>query len=334
MKYAGVVVTYNRKRELLENIKRILAQSKPFDNLYIIDNHSSDGTLDFLIDNNIPIDEIVGIDNFKSIKKGDSYFTTRLVVIVLPENIGGAGGFNKGMEKSFIDGNEFIVLMDDDGRPVRTDCFEQLYEAAISLYKTNKLLMINSLVVGSDEDTMLQGKKSEQQLSFGLGNLNTVGQVLNVAENGVVNNLINPFNGTLVSRELLMRIGFVNEAFFIRGDEVDFQSRALEVGAKIATICDSVYFHPACQLIKMRWFGRVVYVGISPPWKCYYLVRNYTYRIKRDQGLISACKFLFFSIYSTIKVDNDWKLCIRMIIKGFKDGIKGHLGKIVKPGEK
>ena len=42
MKTAGVVVTYNRKDELIKNIKSILSQSYVVDKYYIIDNHSSD----------------------------------------------------------------------------------------------------------------------------------------------------------------------------------------------------------------------------------------------------------------------------------------------------
>ena len=44
MKTAGVVVTYNRKEELVKNIRAILSQSYVVDRYYIIDNHSSDNT--------------------------------------------------------------------------------------------------------------------------------------------------------------------------------------------------------------------------------------------------------------------------------------------------
>ena len=36
MKYAGIVVTYNRKEELINNINSILLQKKKFDKYYII----------------------------------------------------------------------------------------------------------------------------------------------------------------------------------------------------------------------------------------------------------------------------------------------------------
>lgn len=334
MKYAGVVVTYNRKGDLVRNINRVLAQTKPFDTFYIVDNHSTDGTLDFLLENNIRIDELIGINKTKPHNIVGNTMLPRIVFIELSENIGGAGGFNAGMVKAYEDGNDFIVLMDDDGRPVRDDCFEILYSRAEAFYKENTKLMINSLVVGSDEDTSKLTTESNQILSFGLGKSSTVGAVYSVSENGIVCNLINPFNGTLVTKELLAEIGFVNKDFFIRGDEVDFQSRAAQSGATIATVVDSVYFHPACELFAMRWMGRTVYVGTAAPWKTYYLVRNYVYRIKRDKGTFHAYKFLIFHLYSTLKVDKNWKDCLRMIFRGFRDGMKGRLGKLVQPGEK
>ncbi len=59
MKTAGVVVTYNRKDELIKNIKSILSQSYVVDKYYIIDNHSSDNTEQMLKDEGILDDHII-----------------------------------------------------------------------------------------------------------------------------------------------------------------------------------------------------------------------------------------------------------------------------------
>ena len=45
---AAVIVTYNRKELLAENINMLLKQTWPFDRIIIIDNCSSDGTEEFL----------------------------------------------------------------------------------------------------------------------------------------------------------------------------------------------------------------------------------------------------------------------------------------------
>lgn len=53
MKFAGVVVTYNRKEDLLKNIINVLKQEKQFDKFFIIDNCSTDGTYEYLKEHKI-----------------------------------------------------------------------------------------------------------------------------------------------------------------------------------------------------------------------------------------------------------------------------------------
>ena len=45
---AAVIVTYNRKNLLAENIEMLLKQSRYIDKIFVIDNCSTDGTYEFL----------------------------------------------------------------------------------------------------------------------------------------------------------------------------------------------------------------------------------------------------------------------------------------------
>ncbi|MCI9623644.1 MAG: glycosyltransferase [Lachnospiraceae bacterium] len=305
MKYAGVVVTYNRKEELIKNINSILQQSKKFDRYYIIDNCSTDGTYDYLKEHHILENDMIEF-------------------ISLPENTGGAGGFYYGLKQAFEDGFDFICMMDDDGRAFDKDTFRRLYDAAEKCCRLEKKLMLNSLVVCDDGPC---------KLSFGLDNMKTVNEVSKKARDGLIRGLINPFNGTLVTKELIHEIGFPNKDFFVRGDEVDYQSRAVRAGALAATVIDSLYYHPSTELVPMKWRGSTVYFGISSPWKGYYLIRNYVYRLKRDEGITAAVKEFIFQFYGTMKCNPDAKNCIRLFMKGFGDGMTGKLGMRVKPGQ-
>ena len=262
MKYAGIVVTYNRKEELINNLNSIVLQKKKFDKYYIIDNCSSDGTYEFLVEQNILKNEFIKY-------------------ILLDKNIGGAGGFYTGLRFAYEDGYDFICMMDDDGRPLENETFLNLYNTAKEIYKNHKKMMLNSLVVCDD---------NAKNLSFGLGTMRLSEEVYLKSVNNLIKDLINPFNGTLVSKELVEEIGFPNKDFFIRGDEVDYQSRAKKADAFIATVVNSMYYHPSAELVPLRWRGRTVYIGTYSPWKGYYLVRNYVFRIKRDSGNLAAIK--------------------------------------------
>ena len=305
MKYAGIVVTYNRKEELLKNITSVLAQKKTFDRYYIVDNCSTDGTCEYLKEHHILEDD-------------------RITLVALPQNTGGAGGFFRGLKQAYEDGHDFICMMDDDGRPLDEYTFRNLYQAACKLYRKKKMLMLNALVVCDAHSG---------RLSFGMGTMISADEVRRNARNHILKGLICPFNGTLVTRELVREIGFPDENFFIRGDEVDYQSRAGQAGAYIATVVDSVYYHPPAEMLPLRWRRRTVYFGICPPWKAYYTMRNYAYRLRRDKGVSAAVREFIFQFYGTLRCSPEAKECIPPLFAGFLDGMTGRLGMRLEPGE-
>lgn len=176
---AAVIVTYNRKELLGENIRMLLKQTRSFDQIFIIDNCSTDGTAEYLKENSW---------------KNKSPF----IYIKTESNIGGAGGFYSGTKAAFEIGADWIVLMDDDGRMLDEFTLERLLTVAERLYQqnyANKKLFINALV------------QQGEMLSFKMGSKYTVQQALDASKDGLLEGEANPFNGTLVSRELVESIG-------------------------------------------------------------------------------------------------------------------------------
>lgn len=307
MKVAAVVVTFNRKEDLLKNVRGILAQKLPVDKFYIVDNHSTDGTELLLKEENI-------IDN------------PIIKYIYLNENIGGAGGFYTGLKAAYDDGAQYICLMDDDGRPADDNMMKELITKADKIHSMHKLFMLNSLVLGFDG----------VNLAFGLSKkIQTKQEAFDAMDdNHLIVGKINSFNGTLVSRELIDKIGFVNKDFFIKGDEIDYCSRARAVGAYMATVCDSLYMHPT----PAKCYARILwkeYIAITDaPWKEYYLSRNYTYMYKKAGKIRTSVIVMIQNIIWAIKLNPQKLSTIKMIIKGWYDGMKGNLGISVKPGQK
>lgn len=101
-KVAAVVVTYNRKDLLRKCLQALLRQTRPPDEIIVIDNASTDGT-----------DQIVPKE------------FSQVTYVRLPDNIGGAGGFHEGMKIAYEKGYDWIWVMDDDGLP-EADCLEKL----------------------------------------------------------------------------------------------------------------------------------------------------------------------------------------------------------------
>lgn len=302
MKIAAAVVTYNRKEELIKNIRAILDQTYVVDKYYIIDNHGSDNTETFLRENGI-------LDN--SIIK----------YVYLSENIGGAGGFYTGLKMAYDDGFDCVCLMDDDGRPADKEMMKNLVDMAEKLRESQKEILLNSLVCGN-----------EDILSFGLnGGIKTKKIATQREENNLLMGTINPFNGTLVSRELIELIGFPNKDFFIKGDEEDYYKRALKAGAFVATVYNSNYYHPILERKNFTILGKQYKGSTEVPWKEYYRARNFTYMFKRDGEPMKYVRQNIRHILVALKYNPKRWSAVKMILKGWSDGVAGRLGPRVKP---
>lgn len=301
---AAVIVTYNRKDELCKNLEMLYVQTIWIDKIIVIDNCSTDGTKSLLESN--------GYLN----KANFDYFCTE-------ENIGGAGGFYTGLLRAYEEGSDYVVLMDDDGRPCDTQTLEVLVNHAQSQKEggiAGGKFFINSLVVCGD------------RLTSKIANMVQVAEAEAAAVDGVLLGAAHPFNGTLVSRELVEAIGYPNKDFFIKGDEVDFKQRAIDAGAYVATLTDSRYYHPYVPTVEKKLLGKLVPVCVEAPWKEYYVARNLTYSYKKKkQYKMIAFELIFVKIFAIATMPCEkWKT-VRFMLRGFADGWRGKLGATVKP---
>lgn len=301
---AAVIVTFNRKKLLAENIEMLLKQTWSVDKIFIIDNCSTDGT-----------------DKMLEEKRWTN--TARFVYIKTESNIGGAGGFFTGTKAAFEAGADWIILMDDDGRAENEDTVEQLMIVAERLYHNNvsdKKIYVNSLVL------------KNELLSFKMGQFYTVEEACAAAKGGILEGLASPFNGTLISKELVAEIGYPNKDFFIKGDEVDYKLRAFNAGAYVCTAVKSRYVHPRPETYERDVLGKKVPFFVEAPWKEYYAARNFTYMYKQKKRYKSiAFELIFVKLLAIMQLKCEkWKT-IKMVIRGVCDGWNGNLGATVMP---
>ena len=92
MKFGVIIVTYNRLSLLQECLMNVFSQTVPFHQILVVDNHSTDGTAQYL----------------------DSLEYSELTVLHLPENIGGAGGFARGLKEIAGGDCDWVLIIDDD----------------------------------------------------------------------------------------------------------------------------------------------------------------------------------------------------------------------------
>ncbi len=111
-KICAIVVTYNRKDMLRENLLALLAQDENRFDILIVDNHSTDGTEEAVSDLLLSQERIFYEDT--------------------GENLGGAGGFSYGIEHAVEMGYDWVWLMDDDCIP-KPDALSRLIRSAKKL---------------------------------------------------------------------------------------------------------------------------------------------------------------------------------------------------------
>ncbi len=98
LRLVAVVVTHDRRAQLQATLARLLANpATVLAAVVVVDNASADGTAEFLA----------------------AIRDSRLDVLRLPANTGGAGGFAAGMRRACeAHAPDWVVVMDDDARPV------------------------------------------------------------------------------------------------------------------------------------------------------------------------------------------------------------------------
>jgi len=296
-----VVVTFNRKEDLVINIQHQLMQTQLIDKIIVVDNASTDGTYKYLQELGFLSDGIIDY-------------------VLLEENLGGAGGFEAGVRHAYKIGADYIVMMDDDGYMLHENTLNEL----VKYIPQQEDFMLNSLVTCS-----------EGLMTFGLGYGSEIKNTVDMARDGYVMNKINPFNGTFISRKLVDKIGFPKGEFFIYGDERDYQERAIDSGAFVATVVSSMYYHPARKCSEKKFFlGKEFENNHFDHWRVYYRVRNEVFSIK-TKSVVGAYKFLARRIICLLLFSEDDKLgLLNFILHGFFDGMNGQLGKRVVPGQR
>jgi rhamnopyranosyl-N-acetylglucosaminyl-diphospho-decaprenol beta-1,3/1,4-galactofuranosyltransferase len=244
----AVVVTFNRLEMLRRQLER-LAEIHELDEVLVVDNASTDGTGDWLAGQDV-------------------------VAETMPENTGGAGGFSHGLELAVERGADLVWLMDDDGLP-DPKCLELLLER-------EDLDFWGPAVLAAQDPTRLC---FPIRLPGGTRVVHDMDSVERAAVDGLIHGVVIPFNGVLVTRELVERIGSPRADFFIWGDDVEYLWRAEEAGARIATVVAAHVLHPATDdLGTPMMFGRTTYNHSPSDLKHYCMARNNTVNLRRYRG--------------------------------------------------
>jgi len=234
---AVVVVTFNRAELLRGMLDGLAALDRAPDAVIVVDNASTDHTRDVLAAADL---------------RG-------LQAIHTTENLGGAGGFRLGLQTAYDQGYDAMWLMDDDVVPA-PDCLSRLLEVdgscliAVREDRSGALVEKAALRFDLRNPLAIRPKTASVDSTYrDRAAMPATVEVENVA-----------FEGFLVRREVIDRIGLPDASFFIFYDDVDFAIRARRAGFAVRAVRDAV-------LVRQLDFDQQHDLA---GWKGYYMYRN------------------------------------------------------------
>ncbi|WP_304154116.1 glycosyltransferase [Phocaeicola plebeius] len=249
-----VIVTYNRLSDLKACVNALSLQTYKYFDIVVVNNGSTDGTKEWL----------------ESKKE---------LIVINQANLGGAGGFYSGMKFMLDHDYENIILMDDDGIPDKSE-IENLICSYQEVARTvGKEIILNALVVNKEDSRYTS-------FSWARGSKRT--NLVKDLQKDLYFNDIHPFNGTLIKRSTIEKIGMIKKEMFIWGDEKEYMARAIHNNIGLYTLTTALHYHPKEKGIK----GNVIpgikkyQILVKPAHMSHFYYRNegfiyYNYPAKR-----------------------------------------------------
>lgn len=288
---AIIIVTYNSQKSIISLLDNLLGQTLLADHIIVIDNNSSDNTVQLIRNINHP--------NIK--------------IVQLQTNIGGAGGFAKGFNEAMKFTPEVIFSFDDDAFPSNKNFIADM----IAIKHQYQLDVVAPLVINPDnhQASSYVYRWHNQHSS----------KVIDIQSNPVIEGDIKLFNGVLFDKHVIAHLKGPKPEFFIRGDEQEFRVRIIEAGYKVAIATACMVYHPS-SVDEYHYIKNKRYHHLDSPVKLYFSTRNrmYILRTREDFKIFKKFKIgykefwrytWFYLIYRKADIIN-YHIWLRAFIAG------------------
>ena len=219
MKIATVVVTHNRPQLLAQVLAAMHAQTRPADAVFVIDNASDAETIALLR-------------------------TMQGITVERSEiNLGGTGGFTRGLQLACAAGFDWIWLLDDDAIP-RREALLELEQAMPALPATAAALCGTVREFGAIATT------HRRWFSRLLGVEQPVSRHLYGGAPVAIDT--GSFVGFLVSAASIARVGLPDPAYFLAYDDTEFSLRLKRAGLTLWLVPASIVDHMRTRQGRLR----------------------------------------------------------------------------------
>lgn len=214
----AVICNWNKQDDVVQCVNSVLKSSYPDLDVVVVDNASTD-------------------DSVKILKET---FSNKIKIIENTKNLGGAGGFNTGLEYA-INENKYqsVWLLDNDVK-VDNSCLEELVK---ELRKSPETAIVGSLILRMDSPSTLQelgafiNKKTFQREAnkrdFSIHEIGDKAEKVDYV----------PACSLLVDMEKLKEIGIMDEEYFLYFDDVEWCTRFKKAGYEVLATPHAKVWH-------------------------------------------------------------------------------------------
>lgn len=313
-KIACVIVAYNNGDNIEKLLDSLFTQSKPIEEIIVVDNASSDGTLQMVKER-----------------------SPQVTLLANASNTGVGGGYAQGMEYAYQKGYEWIWLLDGDSLP-QTSALEELTKAFDSLSSVHPKIgilassPINPLT-GAKWDGFLWRDRFKRFLK----------EIPYSDEPSSVDSVIS--SGSLINRKVVEDIGLPRVDFFMDFVDNEYNLRVRRKRYEIIYVPSSVIYHdigttrppqPRIARVITCFIKKKDPGSIHPPWRYYYMMRNELYTFWHEfrdyKALFYFMLVVIFRVAQLYLSNSEKKAqTVKYIILGIRDGFKGKLGKTISP---
>ena len=287
-----VIVTFNRMGKLKKALDTYHCQEMLPKYIIVVNNASTDGTTEYL-------------KIWQERKAG-----YKKVVVNLPYNIGGSGGFYEGQKAALNEDADWIMLADDDAYLDR-DYIKKIQEFIINLDNTNYISILCGKLI--QHGTFVNPHRGFLSNTVSQNLVNTI--PLEYYEEKSFECDVVSYVGPIINKNILRKAGLVNKDYFIWYDDTEHCMRFKRYG-KIVCITSTSIFHDTPS------------VGKVPTWKEYYGYRNQIDLLKNHKKsklvitlILLGAKAILCPLKGRRLID------VKSRFIAIKDGLLGNLGK-------
>lgn len=254
-KVIAVIVTYNRLELLKECLNAVLSQTYKVHKIVLIDNASTDGTVDLFA-------------------KGGVYDNGIIDYHKMETNLGGAGGFYEGIKIGKDMECDYVWIMDDDTIP-HTDCLENLMSAKSKI--DGQIGYLASSIIGPDGEPMNVPAIDMRPAKNGYPHW------YKYLSDGIVQISRATFVSILVSYDAINKCGLPCKDYFIWGDDSEYTMR-------ISKYYAPAYFVGASVALHKRFNAKKLDIMMETDKKRLEMFRKYYRNTTINEGLFVSQK--------------------------------------------